>query len=358
MTPFESFLCILLIFISGYISASEIALFSLSRFQLRSIKEHLRPSVHQKIKKLLSDPGGLLVTILVINEILNISLSAIITHAIAMNPQISDPQSGLGRFLPEWALTSILGTLITTPIVLFACEITPKVIGARANQLVASLTAQSLTLLYNFFKPVRILLGWLIFGRNNRKNKSFHKNEKAAAKDEILKESDFLLMLEEGHREGAIRENEVSLIKKVFELDNIRIIDAMKPLSETVTIPLNTSVRQALSIIRNQKYSRIPVISGTSATKKVVGILYSKDLLLAKLDSDLMSLNISAIMRKPLFVNESLRLNTLFRRLKQERTHMAIIQKDHGIPLGIITMSDLLESLFEDILDIDQKDEL
>lgn len=355
MSPIELFICVFLILISGYISSAEIALFSLSRFQLRSIKEHLRPSIHQNIKRLLGDPGGLLMTILVINEIINISLSAMITNAVAINPH---SENGFFSFLPSWALHSLLGTLITAPIVLFACEITPKVIGARANQLVASLTADSLLVLYNFFMPVRILLGRMIFGQSRKIKRINSEKTIVSTKDDILKESDFLLMLEEGHREGTIRENEVNLIKKVFELDHIRVSETLKPLSETVTISSQTTVKQALNFIRNQKYSRIPVISGSSPTKKIIGILYAKDLLLAKLDPELLELNITAIMRKPLFVSETIRLNSLFRRLKQERTHMAIIQKDHGIPIGIMTMSDVLETLFEDILEIDEKEDV
>jgi len=354
MTPFELILCVGLILFSGYISSSEIALFSLSRFQIRSIKEHLRPSVHQNIKKLLSDPGGLLMTILVINEILNISVSAIITKAVAISPHSTSTSEG---WLPSWAIHSLLGTLITAPIILFACELTPKVIGARANQLVASLTAESLNLLYNFFKPVRAVLGRLIFGRSRNRLAARKKNSDGSLNDDIVKESDFLLMLEEGHREGTIGENELGLIKKVFDLDNIRISETMKPLSEAVTIPTQTTIKQALNLIRNQKYSRIPVLSSTSASKKVVGILYAKDLLLAKIDPELMQLNISAVMRKPLFVNGNLSMSTLFRRFKQERTHMAIIQNENGNHLGVITMGDLLETLFEDILETETKEE-
>ncbi|MGZ3709912.1 MAG: CNNM domain-containing protein, partial [Bdellovibrionota bacterium] len=80
MSSLELLICALLVAISAFMAASEIALFSLSRFQLRSLKEHFRPS-YRMIKDLLSDPGGLLITILVVNEVLNISLSALITSA-------------------------------------------------------------------------------------------------------------------------------------------------------------------------------------------------------------------------------------------------------------------------------------
>src|SRR4051794_25548026 len=116
-------------------SGSEVALFSLSRFQLRSLKERTRSS-HRKIKALLSDPGGLLITILIVNETVNIALSALIAKAVA-----GTRFSWFGlQHAPQWTIDTMLGILITTPLVLFIGEITPKVFAARANQLVASIT--------------------------------------------------------------------------------------------------------------------------------------------------------------------------------------------------------------------------
>jgi putative hemolysin len=349
MSPLELIFCLVLVFISGYISSSEIALFSLSRFQLRAIKEHLRPSVYQTVRKLLADPGGMLVTILVLNELVNISLSAIITGSVASVEHADPLLETASTLLPSWAIHSLLGTLITAPIVLFFCEITPKVIGAKANQLIASLTAEPLGMLYTAFKPVRTALGWILLKAFRLRSGSHpHRSLAEGANERVVKESDFLLMLEEGHREGSIRENELGLIKKVFELDDTTVMDSLKPLAAVVTIPEQTTVKAALNLIRNQKYSRIPVVN---AAKKVVGILYAKDLLRAKLDPELLPLSISVVMRKPLFVNQQLRLNSLFRKFKRERTHLAVVQSDRGETLGIVTMGDVLDTLFEELLD-------
>src|SRR4051812_38587687 len=113
-------------------SGSEIALFSLSRFQIRELKEHFRPA-YRKIKKLLGDPGGLLITILVTNELVNISLSTLIAEAISESWR-DDRRGGLRSLtgwilpgVPDWIAQALIGTLITAPIVLFLCEITPKV---------------------------------------------------------------------------------------------------------------------------------------------------------------------------------------------------------------------------------------
>ena len=96
MTLFEFIICGLPIAISAYLSSSEIALFSLSRFQLRALKD-LERGPHKKIKRLLADQGGLLITILVLNEMVNIALSAfmapsVLTGGVCQAPRRLDPR--------------------------------------------------------------------------------------------------------------------------------------------------------------------------------------------------------------------------------------------------------------------------
>ena len=100
-------------------------------------------------------PAGLLVTILVVNEILNISISMLITRGVANSISL-EPFARL--HIPDWALHTLLGTLIAAPILLFLCEITPKTVAVRANQLVAPLTVNTITAIYDLFKPIRVVL--------------------------------------------------------------------------------------------------------------------------------------------------------------------------------------------------------
>jgi hypothetical protein len=104
MTPLEWVLCIFFIFFSGYLSASETALFSLSRFQIRSLKENFQ-STHQKIKKLLLDPSGLLITLLVCNDVVNIALTSLITKKISQNPfSFHTKKAFLQALFPRWGI--------------------------------------------------------------------------------------------------------------------------------------------------------------------------------------------------------------------------------------------------------------
>lgn len=344
MRPLELLLFVFLIAISAVMSASELALFSLSRFQLRGLKENFH-SGHKQIKKLLADPGGLLVTILVVTEVVNVWLSAIITQVVSRSPK------DLPTFLthvPAWWIDIILGTLITTPIILFFCEITPKVIGARANRLVATAMAGSLSVVYDLSKPIRQILKWIVMLISKRFEQFPNTVERPVEDPErILKESDFLLMIEEGLKEGAIQQSELELIKNVFELDDTVVGDLFTPITQVQTLPESTLVKAAHSLMRSHRFSRIPVLSANR--REVVGILYKKDLIRGKLTPELLQKPVSAVMRKPLFVNSTLRLNALFRRFKQQKMHMAVVQDSKGHLLGIVTMSDVLDALFEDL---------
>lgn len=345
MTSLELLICAGLVSISAFLSSSEVALFSLSRFQLRELKANLRPAIHRNIKRLLGDPGGLLITILVFNEIVNISLSTIVADVIVRSGISENP---LLSHVPSWLIHTLLGTLITAPIVLFLCEVTPKVVAAKANQLIATLTSGPLSLVYDGFKPVRTLLAQLVMIISQMVSRSTNPEVTSNDKDTKLKESDFLLMVEEGHKEGAIHRSELDLIKNVFDLDDTIVEDIFKPMSRVFSIPSSMNLKTALGTVRAQKYSRIPVIG---PNQLVLGVIYSKDLLRMKLEPEFGNTPVSNIVRKPLVVSPTLRLNSLFRKFKQERNHMAIVVSATGEPLGIVTMSDVLNALFEDILE-------
>lgn len=354
MTAFEILVCGLLIAASAFMSGTEIALFSLSRFQLRAIRERAQTS-HRIIKKLVSDPGGLLVVILVLNEAINIGLAAVVTGAISRGWGAENAtlfrwlNSWLAHYVPEWAIQTIAGTILITPIVLVFCEITPKVIAARANHAIAPLAAPPMHTIYRAMSPIRTVLMAVVRLASHALGKDVRDH---GVGKPLLREEEFLVMLEEGHKEGALQEAEMELIQNVFQLDDTQAQEICTPMPEVYTIAAGTSVKAASEIVRKQRYSRIPVLK--PGTRQVMGMLYAKDLLLARVDSEIdPDASIESILRKPYVVAPSLRLNALFRRFKQNRTHIAVIESKSGEALGIVTMTDVLEALFEDILEPD-----
>lgn len=359
METLSTFLIIILIAISGFLSGSEIALFSLSKIQLKHLREKFKPA-HRMIKKLLGDPAGVLVTILVCNEIANIAISSIIYNAVANSRTHSwtrDFSETYFPLFPAWGVDLIIGVIITSPIVLILCEITPKVIAARTNTLVAPLAAPPLHALYLAMAPVRMavigvqrLVGKIIPGK-----KSESRIISTASK---LREEDFLSMVEEAQREGTVQSSELQLIRNVFDLDDTPVIEITTPLSRIFMLPQTTTLQQALSSMKEgaagQRYSRIPIYGKNRID--VVGLLYSKDLLLAKLEKVEPNTPISDLMWKPFFVSSATHLNSLFRKMKRQRIHLAMVTNEGGTPVGIVTMNDVLEALLDELL-IEEEEE-
>ncbi len=312
------------------------------------------------IKKLLGDPAGVLVTILVCNEIANIAISSIISESVANNHSNSllrDFTEANFPFFPEWGIDLVIGTLLTSPIVLILCEITPKIIAARTNTLIAPLTTPPLHTLYTAMAPIRLgvlgvqrIVARMIPGKKG--------DPRLISTSSKLREEDFLSMVEEAQREGTVQSHELQLIRNVFDLDDTSVSEITTPLSRVFMLPQTTTYQQALASMKDgssgQRYSRIPVY-GKNRTE-IVGLLYSKDLLLAKLEKADPSTPISDLMWKPFFVSSSTYLNSLFRKMKKQRIHLAIITNESGTPIGVATMNNVLEALLDELL-IDEEDE-
>ena len=349
MTPLEYLLCFFLVFLSGFLASSEVSLFSLSRFQLRYLRDHFRPS-YRRIKKLLADPPGLLVTILVLNEVVNVSLATIITNAISRDWGEKGPawvQSIPGRFhaMPGWALQTLTGLLVTTPVILLLCEGTPKVTAARLNQLIAPLAAGPLLWIYRLFRPARtaiMVAVRLLTGRLSARAAPGAPQQKT-----LLREEEFLSLVEEGHREGTIHEIELDLVRNVFDLDDTEAIEVCTPIAKVFTLPAHMKLAEASRVVIGNPHARIPVIG--ESKKDVAGILYFKDLIQVHLSPEIADHPISSVMHEPYFVPAKMKLNTLFRRLKNLKIHLAVVQNDAEEAVGVITMGDILTEVFEDL---------
>lgn len=342
MSYLEILLCIGLVLCSAFLSSSEIALFSLSRFEQRTIRD-THKEAYRLIKKLLSDPGGLLITVLIGNELVNISLAAITTGLVTQIISEEHRPSWASDW-PLWLLHTFWGILITTPIVLLFCEITPKAVATRANQVVARTFVYPLYYLYIAFSPFRWVLRTL--GSTSKKGGYF-----GSAKEEapVVRESEFLTLVEEGHRTGAIHETEVDLIKNVIELDSTEAIEVATPLARINTLPQTATLGQALQSRLKTQQIRIP-ITGKS-TNQIVGILHTKDLLRAKLNPDMQSLPVSTVMRKPYFIPPNIPIQTVFRRMKANQLHVAVVTNPSDEALAILSMDDILDELFDDLLE-------
>ncbi len=322
----ESVLLFFLIVMSGFFSASETALFSISRTKAK----HLTKSpgrTHELIMKMKQDSHKLLTTILIGNNLVNIGASSLAT-AITI------------EYFTKWNWVDSTGnavgaaTVIMTLLILIFGEIFPKSVAVQHNVWVAKLIIFPLYWLSYVFYPAAALLNFIPKLVGNKRNAP------AATEEELITFVDVV------HEEGEINPNERELIYNVFKLDDVSVSEIMTPSADMFVIDLTKPFD--LKTVIESGFTRIPVIKGD--IDHVVGIMHIKDLFRHQTHSS-GPVDIERIMREPYFVPEYKKLDQLLNQFKRKKEHAAIVVNEYGEVTGIVTMEDVLEAIVGDILD-------
>lgn len=317
---------ITLVAISAFFSATETAFFSLSRFQLRQLKQK-SPDRFAKVSYLLDRPAALVATVLLGNELTNVLLSNLIA---GFYESLS--------LTPLWI--TLLNLVTVLPIIMIVGEITPKVIAAKANLRVTTWTLPLLWWCYKLSFPVRFLLEGIV-------NLLTRPLRRRPPKEDQIKEDDIRILLDEGKKKGAIHSLERDMIENVFEIDDDAVMELATPIHECFTVGQDETPSQVIEKLRTQRFfARIPVRG--ERPDHIVGVLYAKDLLnyLARGDEHA---RVKQLMKEPLVVGPTMKVETLFRRFRQMKRHIAIVQNDEGHTIAVLTMEDILEQMFGEL---------
>jgi putative hemolysin len=159
-------------------------------------------------------------------------------------------------------------------------------------------------------------------------------------------EQEILHVVSEGELHGAVDEEEKEMIESVIELADTRVNTIMTPRTQIVAVPVGTTREELIETILDRGHSRIPVYEQTIDT--ILGVVYAKDLL--RISSDRPD-DLSAILRKPLFIPESKQLRELLREFQHQKIHIAIVLDEYGGTAGLVTIEDILEELVGEITD-------
>ncbi len=327
---------IVLMFLSGFFASSEVALFSLSKVRLRRRKvKTAKPFKY--IVKLLKTPSTFLATVLIGNEIVNICISvvaAVLFYSLTRDI-ISD------RYLPFCSMA------VTVPVLLLICDIIPKTIAIKYPERIALFNAYPLYLFSIAIIPVRHILNSfakLFIGL-------FVKDPTKQPIDSVvIDEEIFRSMVDIGSREGAIEPAERDLIHRAFHLDDIAISDIMIPRERIVAVSQDIGENALMDLIYEKKFSRYPVYE--KSLDRIVGFVHAKELLRLKGSAKKKKpFAIKAILRRPTFVSEGRNALSVLLQFQKRNTHIGIIVDDQGKTVGIVTLEDILEELFGDIMD-------
>ncbi|MCG6867882.1 MAG: hemolysin family protein [Gammaproteobacteria bacterium] len=322
----ELVLFVVLLGFSAFFSSSETSLFSLNNVQIEKMRIDGNPRIGL-IKRLLSEPRRLIVTILIGNEFVNVAASVL---SAAMVIQL------LG------AEDKLFNLFIMVPILLLVGEITPKTLAIRNNVAFATFQSGPIDLFARLIAPlrwaVRTVADWfttLIVGTER-------------SPGNIVTEDMVRTLAHEAVGEGTLDHMEAQLIDHIFDLRNRTVEDLMTPRADVTFVPKNAGGEEILEIFRHSRQSRMPVFE--EHRDNVVGILHARDLLkvdLSVLGSDQRPLH--GILRKPFFVPESKSAADMFDSFRERHKSFAVVVDEYGGVTGLITMGDLLEAIFGDI---------
>lgn len=316
---------IILILFSGFFSATETAFSCANKIKLRTLASNGNKRATKVLVLAEENFDMLISTILVGNNIVNISAATISTLLFALlikNPKID---------------SSFVSTAVTTVVVLIFGEITPKFIAKTYPEKLAMLFYPVIRFFTYIFKPINIIFsGWKKFISVVFKLKN----------DEVITEEEIITIVEEAKEDGTLKQEETELIKSVIEFDDQEVENIYTPRVNLVAVDINSSMEDIQKVFQTTKFSRLPVYLET--IDQIIGTIHQSDfysLLFTKATS------IKSILKEPYFTTSHTKISKLLNQLQKNKTHMAIVLDEYGGTLGIVTMEDILEELVGEIWD-------
>ena len=334
MEPGSTWQIIVLIFLlcsSAFFSAAETALMSLSKIRLRHLVDEKIKGA-DKVEKLVENPSKLLGTILVGNNIANIFASSLAT-AIAIN---AFSEGGVG-----------IATAIMTVVIIIFAEITPKSLAAQNSETISLKVVRLISLLIIIFRPIVAVTTYISNGLITLLGGKANKNQPYITEDELK------TIVDVSEEEGVLEIEEKEMIYNVFEFGDLQVKDVMVQRVDIVAINIESTFEEVIEVIKREQFSRIPIYKET--IDDIVGILNVKDLVMMQFESGEFSLE--KFMREPLYTFEFKKITDLFREMKKEKNHMAVVLDEYGGTVGIATIEDLVEEIVGDISDEYDEDE-
>ncbi|MCK9229407.1 MAG: hemolysin family protein [Syntrophales bacterium] len=308
---------------SALLSGSEASFFSLTHLHLHKMKEDGLPFTGF-VERILERPRRLLVTIMVCNESANIIIASIATSLSIL----------LVGSKGTWV--AIAGA---TAVIMTFCETIPKTLALTYPRRTAAAVVLPLTLLSKVVFPVV----WFLEKFSDVLVR-FSSGETLGRSPTVMEE-DFKTLVDAGHREGAIDEAEKELIHRVFELAETSVADIMTPRVDMFCLPVTMNVDTMEEAILAQRHTRIPLY-GTDRDD-ILGILYTRNFLLRRMKGK--SFNVRWLARKPYFVPEERPAHSMLSDFRARKIQMAVVVDEYGGVSGLVTLTDVLNSLFGNI---------
>ncbi len=321
---------IFLLLLSAVFSGSEVALFSLDGPDLEGLESEDDRRA-RRVLRLLQRPRELLVTILILNTLVNVAaaiLATVITGTIAASLAWNP------------GLTVAIQVIVLTFVLLIVSEITPKLLAARKSRAFARGVSGILLPLSRLLSPFSRLVA--------QSMDAFHRRFKAL--NGRISGEDLKAMAEIGEAHGTIEEEEKELIHSIVEFGDMSVREIMISRLDVVALQAGASMTDAVETIKSSGHSRLPLY--VEHLDNILGVVYAKDLLrhiTRNPDED--TVDWTRLARPPMFVPLGKKLDDLLKDFQSRKTHIAIVVDEYGGTAGVVTLEDVLEEIVGEIRD-------
>ena len=327
-----SIIIVVLILLSGFFSGTETAYSCANRIKLKSFAALGKRNAKAVVR--FADEGydKLVTTILIGNNIVNLTASALGTMLFM-------------QLLKDSALDyTTVSTAVLTVAVLILGEITPKYLASVYPEKFCFIFYPLMQLFYWVLVPVR----WIFDGFKWMLAKTFR-----LKKDDSITDQELMSLVDEAEEDGTLKEDESELVRSALEFDDQKVEDILVPRVDVIAVNVNSSMDEICTVFRKHGYSRIPVYEET--IDNIIGLIHERDFFLAYLNGEQ---SVRAIIQEIVFTTEYTRISTLLKQLQKEKVHMAAVADEYGGVVGIVTLEDVLEELVGDIWDEHDEEEV
>ncbi len=319
---------IILVILSGFFSSAETALSTVNRVRMRTLEEEGSKRA-AKVNKILENYSKMLSSILIGNNIVNLSASALAT-TLAM--QIN--------------LAVGIATGVLTIVVLLCGEIIPKTWAMLSSEKISLAYSGIIYGLMQLLTPVIFIVDKLANGIL----RLLHIDP--TKKITTMTEAELRTYVEVSHEDGVIESEEREMIYNVFDFSDAQAKDIMIPRINMVSVDINDSYDRIMSVLRESMYTRLPVYQEDN--DNIIGLINIKDFILC---DDKESFRVKDILRNAHYTYEFKKVADLLYELREKTTNVTFVLNEYGATVGMITLEDLLEEIVGEIRDEYDEDE-
>ena len=314
---------VLLLSASAFFSSAETALMTSNKLRIRNLAENGDKRA-EKVLEITANTDKMLSAILIGNNIVNLSASALSTT--------------LTLKMFGSSLVGIATGILTFLILVFG-EITPKNVASKNAENIALKYIGIISVLVVILTPVIYVVNKVagivisLFVKNNDDNN-------------MVTEDELRAMVEVSHEDGVIEKEEKKMIVNVVDFGDTVAGDIMLPRVDMVMVSVESSYEEILKIFREERYTRIPVYE--ESPDNVIGILNVKDFLLIE---DKENFSVKEHLREPLYTYEYKKTSSLMVDMRKTGANIVIVLDEYGTTVGLITLEDMLEEIVGEIRD-------